>query len=198
MSIHADKTQENKIQSVANPVSQKQSIGESTFQFVDNRPEAAAQRKLQEMANNRPQVSQQRAYKNIANNNFNIKQFATIKSIANGLGTIQLMTNNERDQVIQWQAEHGLSISDYGYNPNTNLIVYYTQTGADDRTVEIHVHLDVGQHGRVQAANMRWKGEGPPGIGLIGTGWGDMIVSECLEHWMPDPPRLDVRQGADL
>jgi len=58
MNTHADKTQENKSQSVANAVSQKQSSAESTFQFVDNRPEAIAQRKLQEMANNSPQAKQ--------------------------------------------------------------------------------------------------------------------------------------------
>lgn len=52
MNTHADKTQENKNQSVANAVSQMKRGGESTFQFVDNRPEAAAQRKLQEMADN--------------------------------------------------------------------------------------------------------------------------------------------------
>ena len=56
MQTHADKTQENKshpiaIGSVANEVSQVQSVGVSTFQFVDNRPEAIAQRKLQAMAN---------------------------------------------------------------------------------------------------------------------------------------------------
>ena len=52
MNTHADKTQEDKSQSVANAVIQKQGGGESTFQFVDNRPEAMAQRKLQEMAKN--------------------------------------------------------------------------------------------------------------------------------------------------
>ncbi|MEM9276790.1 MAG: hypothetical protein AAGA80_28205, partial [Cyanobacteria bacterium P01_F01_bin.143] len=67
MNTHADKTQENKSQSVANAISQKKGSGESTFKFVDNRPEAIAQRKLQEMANNSPQVAQLRAFQNIAN-----------------------------------------------------------------------------------------------------------------------------------
>ncbi|MEP3388292.1 MAG: hypothetical protein ABJO02_08910 [Reichenbachiella sp.] len=52
MNTHAEKTQENKTQSVANTVSQKKNDNKSTFQFVDNRPEAITQRKLQEMANN--------------------------------------------------------------------------------------------------------------------------------------------------
>ncbi len=50
MNTHADKTQGNKSHSVANTVSQKQNNSESTFQFVDNRPEAIAQRKLQSIA----------------------------------------------------------------------------------------------------------------------------------------------------
>ena len=67
MHTHADKTQENKSQSVANEIPQMQSGGASTFQFVDNRPEAVAQRKLQGMANNGPQDSQLKAFQDMAN-----------------------------------------------------------------------------------------------------------------------------------
>ena len=57
MNTYADKTQENKkSQSVTNVVSQKQNGSEFTFQFVDNRPDAVAQRKLLEVANNGPQA----------------------------------------------------------------------------------------------------------------------------------------------
>ncbi len=56
MHANADKTQENKTQSAVNDTHQKQSSGESTFQVVNNRPEAIAQRKLQEMANNSSKV----------------------------------------------------------------------------------------------------------------------------------------------
>ncbi len=59
MYTYSDKTQENKHHTVANAVSQKKRIGESTFQFVDNRPKTFAQRRLQQMANNySPQQSQ--------------------------------------------------------------------------------------------------------------------------------------------
>lgn len=58
MNTHADNMQENKSRSVANGIAQIQSAGESSFQFVDNRPDAIAQRKLQELANNRPQAKQ--------------------------------------------------------------------------------------------------------------------------------------------
>jgi len=51
MNTYSDKTQDEKSQSVTNAASQKQSSSTSTFQFVDNRPEVVAQRKLQEIAN---------------------------------------------------------------------------------------------------------------------------------------------------
>ena len=68
MNTHADKTQENKSQSVSTADSQFEDGGESSFQFVDNRPEAVAQIKLQEVANNSPQVSQFMAFQDMANN----------------------------------------------------------------------------------------------------------------------------------
>ena len=68
MNTHADKTQENKSQSVANGESQLHNGGKSTFQFVDNRPEAVTQRKLQEMANNSPRVKELRVFQSKANN----------------------------------------------------------------------------------------------------------------------------------
>ena len=68
MNTHADKTQENKSQSVANAVSQKKNSSKSTFQFVDNRPEATAQRTLQEIANNSPQTKQAAQLQSMADN----------------------------------------------------------------------------------------------------------------------------------
>jgi hypothetical protein len=67
MQTNANKTQTNQSQAVANELSQKQGNGEG-MQLVDNRPEAVAQRKLQEMANNSAQVKQLRAYQEMANN----------------------------------------------------------------------------------------------------------------------------------
>lgn len=60
MNTHADKTSENKSQSVAYCLANQKSNSESTFQFVDKRPEAVEQRKLQDMANSSPQVKQLR------------------------------------------------------------------------------------------------------------------------------------------
>ena len=69
MNTHADKKPKNKSQSVANAVSQKKRGSESPFQFVDNRPDAIAQRKLQEKTNYGPQANQLRVLQEISNNN---------------------------------------------------------------------------------------------------------------------------------
>jgi hypothetical protein len=81
MNTHADKSRENKSQTVSHGESQKRSSGESTFQFVDNRPETVAQRKLQEIANNSPQVSQLRAFQDMANNSPQAKETAQMQSM---------------------------------------------------------------------------------------------------------------------
>jgi hypothetical protein len=52
MYAQVEKPKENKSRAVANSVAQKQSCGESTYQLVDNRPAAIAQRKLKGMVNN--------------------------------------------------------------------------------------------------------------------------------------------------
>lgn len=54
MNSYADKTLQNKNQSAAGMPYQKQNNGKPTFQFIDNRPEAVAQRKLQEITKTNP------------------------------------------------------------------------------------------------------------------------------------------------
>ncbi len=82
MNTHADKTQQNKSQSNANEPSQQQTAGESTFQFSDIRPEAIAQRKLQETANNSPRAIQFKAIQEMANNSPQVKQAAQFQAMA--------------------------------------------------------------------------------------------------------------------
>ena len=101
MNTHADKTQENKSHSHANGVSQMQSGGESTFQFVDNRPEAVAQRKLQEMANNSPQTKQAAQLQAMANG-YSAQQQQTIQNKPNSYQPLTLLRNkNEGKEVAQ-------------------------------------------------------------------------------------------------
>jgi hypothetical protein len=61
------KSQENKNQAGTPKISQIQREGDSSSQFVDNRPEADTQRKLQDQANNSLQVSQLKAFGQLAN-----------------------------------------------------------------------------------------------------------------------------------
>jgi hypothetical protein len=85
MNTHVDKTQENKSQTVSATDSQKQSSGESTFQFVDNRPEAIAQRKLQEVANNSHQAKQVAQLQAMADN-YTAQQHQPIQKKENNTG----------------------------------------------------------------------------------------------------------------
>ncbi len=68
MYAQVEKSKENKSQAVASEVTQKQRDVESTSLFVDNRPEAITQRKLQELANNSPQVQQAAQFQAMADN----------------------------------------------------------------------------------------------------------------------------------
>jgi hypothetical protein len=104
MNTHADKTQKDKSQSGGNTVSQKQISGESTFQLVDNRPEALAQRKLKEMANNSPQSRKYAQLKAMADNYSSQKQKTIQRRIWNDEQTKQLSL----DEVLKIAEERGI------------------------------------------------------------------------------------------
>lgn len=110
MNTHADKTLENKSQTVTNRLPKLQSKSESTFQFVDNRPEAIAQRKLQEAISNSPRVQQLKAYHEMANNSPQVSQLRALQDRANNspqfsqTAQLQAMADNysaQKQQPIQ-------------------------------------------------------------------------------------------------
>jgi hypothetical protein len=68
MSTYANKTQKDKSEAVANNSPEFKSNGQNTSQFIDNRPGAIAQRKLQIAINNSPKVKQLQAYQKMADN----------------------------------------------------------------------------------------------------------------------------------
>jgi len=74
MNTYANNTKENKSQSIANAVPKKKGKTQSTFQFVDNRPEAVTQRKLREAINNSPKVQKLKGYQEMPNNSVQVKQ----------------------------------------------------------------------------------------------------------------------------
>lgn len=104
MKAHADKTQDNKSIAVAKEVSQKQSGG-STFKFVDNRPEAIAQRKLQEMMKNIPQMRHMRAFKETANNSPQAEQALQLQAMA-GNNFAQLQQSIEKNENCTGLPDH--------------------------------------------------------------------------------------------
>jgi hypothetical protein len=110
MNTHADKTSENKSQAVADNLPKMTSNGESTFQFIGNRPEAIAQRELQEMANNSPQVSQLISLQEMANNSPQAKQAAQLKTMSkpNTATPIQQKKENGITQPAQAPEEEEL------------------------------------------------------------------------------------------
>jgi hypothetical protein len=129
MKTHADNTQENKSQSVSNVKSKLQSGGKSTFQFVDNRPEAVAQRKLQKMANNSPKILKLKAFQEMANNSPQVKQMAQLQEMANNHSAqqrqpIQKKENNTGlpDALKSgMESISGLSLSDVKVHRNSDM-----------------------------------------------------------------------------
>ncbi|MGY0035725.1 eCIS core domain-containing protein [Pedobacter sp. NJ-S-72] len=69
MNTYADNTKEDKNQTIANCLPKKlQSSDEPASVFANNRPEAIAQRKLQEAVDNSPRVQQLKSYQALADN----------------------------------------------------------------------------------------------------------------------------------
>lgn len=82
MHAKVEKPKKNKKQSASNVHSQKQGMLESTFQFVDNKPEVVTQRKLTEMAKNGPRASQLKAYQEITHTRPQAKHTAPLQKMA--------------------------------------------------------------------------------------------------------------------
>jgi hypothetical protein len=82
MNIHAEKSPENKDRPEAGEVSPRRSGGDVAFQAPDNRPQAIAQRNLQEMANQSPRVKQLAALQDAANNSPQVKRSEALQEQA--------------------------------------------------------------------------------------------------------------------
>jgi len=110
MNAHTDKTQRNKSQSVANEVPHKQS-GRNSTSLVNNRPEAIAQRKLQETAKNSTQANQVNHLQSMANN-YSSQQHQPIQKKASlelGRGE-RLVQKGAQSLVVQRAAMKGWEV----------------------------------------------------------------------------------------
>lgn len=90
MNTHAEKTQENKSQLVAPANSLKQISGEPTFHFVDNRPEAIAQRRLKDMADYRSKAIQNKYLHKIVDKNPQLKRMTAELAKPNARAPMQM------------------------------------------------------------------------------------------------------------
>ena len=114
MNTHADKTQQNKSNAVANSTSKLQNSNEAVLQSEGNMPALVAQNRTQGLANNSPQVKQLEAYKELANNSQQVQQ----------LGSYQAITNTNTTQLkkgIEEELSHGKTQSVQKKENNTGL-----------------------------------------------------------------------------
>jgi len=128
MDIHADKIQESKSQSVSNDEVQIHTGSDSTFQFVDNRPDAVAQRKLQEIANKSPRVAQLKAFQEMADNSPEVKRITQLQAMADSYSASQQLPIQRQenktglpDQLKSgMESVSGLSLSDVKVHRNSD------------------------------------------------------------------------------
>lgn len=120
MKSHAGITQEKRTHSVANIISQKQSASESTFHFVDNRPETITQRKLQSMTNNSPQVEHTAQLNRVPPVQMITREGVIQRELANGSYLTSVAANLRRDSwpyskirnLPQWTTVHVIDKGD--------------------------------------------------------------------------------------
>jgi hypothetical protein len=105
MSAHADKSQENKPQTSITKVDQSHRVGESDFQYIDNRPSTALQLKLEDSANNNDKATKLKSFQHLADKS----------SHANKLTQLQASTYTKQS-LIQKKEKSIDSISNSNYS----------------------------------------------------------------------------------
>lgn len=154
MNTHADKKQANKNQSAANAVSQKKNGAESTFQFLDNRPEAVAHRKLQEMANNCPQEKQAAQLQTMVDN-YSAQQQQPIQKKENNTGLpdniksgIENLSGYSMDDVkVHYNSSKPAQLNAHAYAQGTNI---HLASGQEKHLPHEAWHVVQQKQGRVR------------------------------------------------
>tara|TARA_B110000967_G_C18885097_1_gene563503 strand:- start:126 stop:1283 length:1158 start_codon:yes stop_codon:yes gene_type:complete len=133
MNTHADKTQKTKSQSASGGDSQMQSSNQSTFQFVDNRPESVSQHELQKTANNSTQVQQLRAFQEMANGSPQEGQVTQLATIKDAQTSEDMMQPNESLGVDSHELlEETQEISPKDLVNQVNQLMRNAETAKDD------------------------------------------------------------------
>ncbi len=103
MYAKVEKPKRTRSRSITNTISQKQSRQDAAFQFVDNRPEAIAQRKHQKMVDNSPQVKQLAQLSALNVNCFSVNGTPNFEMGRGVIGkkAVRLNKNNASKNVVQ-------------------------------------------------------------------------------------------------
>ena len=88
MSSHLNKSRENEKQKSAANASEIQSRSSANAHFIDNRPEALVQRKMQEMAINSPQSKRLDNFQQIANNSPQVQPATQLQAVPNRISSL--------------------------------------------------------------------------------------------------------------
>ncbi|GGC66287.1 eCIS core domain-containing protein [Undibacterium terreum] len=155
MNIRVDRVQENKSSSVASAIAHKQSGPESAFQFVDQRPEAIAQRKLQETADNSPGTSQLRSLQAMANRHAALQVQPTQKKENNtGLpdhlktGVEHLSGMSMDDVTVHYNSDKPAQLQAHAYAQGTDI---HLASGQEKHLPHEAWHVVQQKQGRVKA-----------------------------------------------
>lgn len=89
MNTHADKTSENKNQSLSTDDSVSYSASESALQFARNRAQTIVQNKLQEQANTGQAATQLKAAQKMVNSSLQVQQTTQLQAMANNHAVYQ-------------------------------------------------------------------------------------------------------------
>ncbi|MFM2376055.1 MAG: hypothetical protein RLZZ165_1152 [Bacteroidota bacterium] len=131
MHSHVDRKSE-KGRTTTNLQPEGKSHGGSAFQFVDNRPEAITQRKLQEAANNSPKVKQMKAIQEAANNGPRVQQLVA-SAARTGHGSTSTVQRKEKG-VAQGHSSHASN------SPVAQLESYLDLRGVSTNYADERIH----------------------------------------------------------
>ncbi|GAA3591912.1 DUF4157 domain-containing protein [Flavivirga amylovorans] len=163
MNTHADKTKENKSQSVPAANRKVKPHSETTSRFIDNRPEAIAQRKLQEVANNSPQAKQAAQLQAMANNHHSQQPQHTIQKKENKTGLpdnlksgIENLSGYSMDDVkVHRNSDKPAQLQAHAYAQGTNI---HLGPGQEKHLPHEAWHVVQQKQGRVKPT-MQMKGK---------------------------------------
>lgn len=162
MNSYSDKTQENNSRVIDNSITKQQSDVEPALQFVDNRPEAIAQRKLQELANNSPHAKQAAQLKTMANN-YSAQQVKPIQKKENNTqlpdnlksGIEDLSGYSMDDVKVHYNSDKPAQLQAHAYAQGTDI---HLASGQEKHLPHEAWHVVQQKQGRVKPT-IQLKGE---------------------------------------